>query len=612
MKYRLACASTLVVSSLLAVSTAGAGPLDGAIFTTTVNGNVVNGNVIYEQKEDVYLDGGPGPNAPAKAAGLPEGDYYYQVTDPSGKELLSTDHISCRMVHVNVSGVIDTVYGGFDLAKVQGTWAATPCLHLSGTDIDHSELGAVTVQLYPYDDTPNPGGVYKVWMTPVAAYAGILPDCEGMKGGCNVSGAGWEPGNVHGFIPSWSKTDNYKVDKKGKPFVSPVLNVFKFHDKNFNGVQDTGEDNVTGWAINIAEPSATSIDLFTPVVGYLTAEAGTYLVTEATPAGTLQTAATLDGLSVTPANPVQVAVAGESGETHTVVFGNVGRGSVTACKVFDRNGNGVGDADEPGIAGWKIQLDGVDLAGSVVGPTIQETGGDGCTTFADLMPGSYTVTELMPPGDTWIATGTLTASADIEPSLDGADISGTVLSHAFTNVCTATADFGTKGFWHNKNGLSEITAADIAYINTLAPYASPSTYFGAGDEPFDGYFTDGTPVEAAFNNTDLALAAAEGTPLAEISHFLTDANAGGDPREQLAQQLLAFIFNTLHRLDDQGAAIQLPDGSFVAADSLITQAIALWVSGEDAARNAMQQLLDGFNNNDAVAYVPLTPCAVTY
>src|SRR5688500_20193217 len=67
----------------------------GAIFTTLANGGAVNANQ-YESKCAVYLDGGPGPNAPAGAAGLPDGEYYFQITDPSGKQLLSTDIVSNR------------------------------------------------------------------------------------------------------------------------------------------------------------------------------------------------------------------------------------------------------------------------------------------------------------------------------------------------------------------------------------------------------------------------------------------------------------------------------------------------------------------------------------
>ena len=42
--------------------------LDGAIFTTLVDGTRVNAN-IYAAKTDVYLDGGPGNGAPQQSAG---------------------------------------------------------------------------------------------------------------------------------------------------------------------------------------------------------------------------------------------------------------------------------------------------------------------------------------------------------------------------------------------------------------------------------------------------------------------------------------------------------------------------------------------------------------
>lgn len=95
-------------------------------------------------------------------------------------------------------------------------------------------------------------------------------------------------------------------------------------------------------------------------------------------------------------------------------------------------------------------------------------------------------------------------------------------------------------------------------MNGLAPYASPSNYFGAGDEPFDGKFTGGEPVEAAFSG-DSAIWMA-GTWQSEVSQFLVDSNGNADlneHKEQLAQQLLAFIFNTRHRPTSEGLT-QLP------------------------------------------------------
>ena len=89
----------LVIALFIGVSALHAAksspPLSGAIFTTIFDGTEVNYN-IYADKRAVYLDGGPGKGAPTSAAGLPIGDYYFQVTDPSGKVLLSTDPIVCR------------------------------------------------------------------------------------------------------------------------------------------------------------------------------------------------------------------------------------------------------------------------------------------------------------------------------------------------------------------------------------------------------------------------------------------------------------------------------------------------------------------------------------
>jgi hypothetical protein len=156
--------------------------LPGAIFTTVDNGSEVNYN-IYQHKEDVYLNGGPGPGAPEGAAGLPEGDYVFMVTDPSGKKLLSTDIAACR---------IFTVKGGDISGLVTGGCGAP---HLTNDDIDHDSK---TVQLMPYLDTPNRGNEYKVWATPVGSYV-----CDLTAVDCNSG--------THGFINADSKTDNYKV-----------------------------------------------------------------------------------------------------------------------------------------------------------------------------------------------------------------------------------------------------------------------------------------------------------------------------------------------------------------------------------------------------------------
>jgi hypothetical protein len=163
--------------------------LSGAVFTTDAAGTFVNGNV-YDAATEPYLNGGPRANAVCTAAGLPSGDYYFQVTDPSGHTLLSEDDVETRRV---------TVWAGHIVAH-SGS-------HSTGT----GRCGDVTVQLFPFLETPNEGGEYKVWMTPVAAF---------------------RPGEgAHGFLPKNSKTDNFKVTLAPAPL-----------DSDGDGILD-GDDN---------------------------------------------------------------------------------------------------------------------------------------------------------------------------------------------------------------------------------------------------------------------------------------------------------------------------------------------------------------------------------
>jgi hypothetical protein len=180
--YLFVLAATVIALLTAVLNTAAmAQPLSGAIFTTDANSTFVNANV-YDSTKHVYLNGGPRPNAPCTAAGLPDGDYYFQVTDPSGSMLLSEDHISYREVYVK-DGLIVAHYGNYHYTGIG------KCSDLVNKEVN------ITVQLYPFKHTPNPGGEYKVWMTKVTDYVGHYDITKGS----------------FGFIPSKSKTDNFKV-----------------------------------------------------------------------------------------------------------------------------------------------------------------------------------------------------------------------------------------------------------------------------------------------------------------------------------------------------------------------------------------------------------------
>src|SRR6185503_5635801 len=164
-----------VCTLFIYVNTASAG-LSGTIYSTTKDGTAVNKN-IFGSIQDVYISGGP---QNLNASGLPDGTYYFQVTDPSGKTLLSTDNAVCRQLNVT---------GG----RVSGAApAAGLCAHANGTFNPAS--GTLPVQLAPFSATPNNGNEYKVWMVPV--------------GSATISAS--DP-KVLNFTNSSSVTDNFKA-----------------------------------------------------------------------------------------------------------------------------------------------------------------------------------------------------------------------------------------------------------------------------------------------------------------------------------------------------------------------------------------------------------------
>ena len=545
-------------------------PVTGAIFTTLADGSRVNAN-IYENKEAVHLDGGPGDNAPITAAGLPDGWYYFQVTDPSGKVLLSQDPVKCRSFLVE-SGIIVAVANESYLVKIRGQWVQADCTHLTGLDIDH---GALTVQLMPYKNTPNRGGVYKVWATPVDDFEGNPEQID-------------NPGQFHGFVPSKSKTDNFKV-RKGKPYEPPTIKVRKFSDLNFNGVVDPEDPEIGvdvlidggGWPAWVVDPLGTGNSGYTPWT-FTAMPGGIWTVGEDDLAHWLATGAYVDGVAVDgpPFSPVLVSVGESSGETHEVIFLNGEAGDITACKRYDPQGDQTGETP---VADWQFCLTGTDILGGVVSDC-KTTGEDGCAAWGDLIPGNYTVTEVMAQGS-WQATGEENQSVELH--------SGEEVELIFHNFCTADALMHTKGFWQNQ-GCTIVNADDLAYLNSLPPYAG-GAYNTNGQDNCGGV--------ACPNLTGLPFDSVN-----ELGCYIVAPNSQ-DEGIGLAQQLAAFILNVRHWMDSADSVLVLPGGNLSAQD-IIDAAVLAWVTGNDVSY--WQSFLDGLNNAGTLEYISSSPCDVSY
>lgn len=196
----------------------------GKIYTTTFDGQFVAQNH-YSSKGAVYLSGGPNnPNT----AGLPDGSYYFQVTGPSGNDLLSTDAAVCRQLIVS-GGVITGADG-------------PSCQHQTG--LPDLSTGATPVRLMPFNDTPNPGGNYKAWLISKTSNTSIAAD------GLHIN-----------FKNNEAKSEIFRADSGACSNCTPtfVLAGRKFYDANSNGTLDQGEVPVAGVQILILADSTVTV-----------------------------------------------------------------------------------------------------------------------------------------------------------------------------------------------------------------------------------------------------------------------------------------------------------------------------------------------------------------
>jgi hypothetical protein len=297
-KYLLAL-SVLVVA-LAIPGVASAAPLSGAVFTTDSTCSGVDLN-IYQSKDDVYFDGGP---AHPGAAGLPDGHYYIQVTEPNGTLLGSS----------------------------VGSGTETPIHVVGGEPVDCYQLSSILIKASDgtqgYDDTSNAGGEYKMWISTSPSFAN-----------------------------SASKTDNFKVNSSGSgDNDEALLSVRKYYDADADGVKDPTEVYLDGWRFNIKDGINWERD--TPVDMVLFAP-DTYYVTERKPAENnwintdpSNPAAFINPLSL-PQKSVDLAV----GDDKTLEFGNVCLGAGGGHTLgFWSNPNGKATMNDGGTLAPELAL----------------------------------------------------------------------------------------------------------------------------------------------------------------------------------------------------------------------------------------------------------------
>ncbi len=190
----------------------------------------------------------------------------------------------------------------------------------------------------------------------------------------------------------------------GTLWVSPVqaetdsgscitIKVYKFEDKNGNGVKDVNENYLSGWQFTLTKPNNTTEMKSTGSQGYATftissCAYGTYTLTETLQNGWYNTTGSLSQQKEISAND----------KNWTAHFGNAKDSTIKVRKFEDKNGNGNKDSGEGWLNGWSFTLynSNGDSIGS--GSTSGSGSSAGTLTFGNLTSGTYTVTETLQMG----------------------------------------------------------------------------------------------------------------------------------------------------------------------------------------------------------------------
>jgi Ca2+-binding RTX toxin-like protein len=135
-----------------------------------------------------------------------------------------------------------------------------------------------------------------------------------------------------------------------------------------------------------------------------------------------------------------------------VTFDDPGVGTIGGTKFRDSDGDGIRDDDEPGLAGWTIQI--LDDEGEIVDEF--ETDSDGNYEFTDLDGGTYTLVEVMQ--DNWVQTAPAGGSHLV--TVDGGQ---TIGGKDFGNFELATVS-GFKWSDKDKDGLHDEGEPGLANV----------------------------------------------------------------------------------------------------------------------------------------------------
>jgi hypothetical protein len=291
----------------------------------------------------------------------------------------------------------DKNFGNFQLGSVSGRKFED----MNGNGADNSDPGVVgwPIQLTGTTGLGAPVGPTVVLTGPGGAYSfpNLAPGSYTLTEGTQP---GWEqsypqpapPGTYQFMVVSGE-------NKTGRDFGNyrfATVAGRKYEDSGADG-SGAGDLGLQGWTIHLDGTSGLGVAVNRTV---LTEPSGDYLFTNVAPGAYVVTETPQLGWTAKEGN-AGYAISVLSGDNITgLLFGNWRHASIAGEKYDDTNGNGQRDAGEPTLPGWDIHLDGADGMGTPV-HLVQTTDGVGAYNFGNLVPGHYTISEVLRVDEDW-------------------------------------------------------------------------------------------------------------------------------------------------------------------------------------------------------------------
>ncbi|MDD4161655.1 MAG: SdrD B-like domain-containing protein, partial [Methanothrix sp.] len=159
-----------------------------------------------------------------------------------------------------------------------------------------------------------------------------------------------------------------------------------FLDRNGNGARDADETGQVDWSIQISQDGKV-------INATTTGQDGSYAFKNLAPGKYTVSEVASEGWTISLPQEGSYSVDLLNADVTGKDFGNRGDLSISGQKYYDINGNGVQDADEPGIPGGEVSL--VESGKTVANTTTDD---NGMYSFKNILPGTYTINDPVPSG----------------------------------------------------------------------------------------------------------------------------------------------------------------------------------------------------------------------